>query len=284
MTPLRITILVENTAKGRGVRGEHGLAFWIEAGNRRILFDTGQTPDVLLHNADCLGIKLFSVDTVVLSHGHYDHTGGLAKLLGTETLTRLFLNPAALQRRYSRHRDGSTLDVGIPHDHNEQSLQRSATIAWTEQPTEILPGMHVTGEVPRDNDYEDTGGDFFLDESCAHPDPIIDDQAVYLDTTDGTVVLLGCAHAGVINTLEHIQDQTGGRPIHAVIGGMHLVHASPRRLDRTVEALRRFDLKLLAPGHCTGPQASARLWSEFSSIWQPCPVGTQFEFRLSRIS
>ena len=278
MTTAVVTTLVENTARGQGFCAEHGLSFWIETSSCRVLFDTGQTPDVLFHNAEFLGIDPAEADVVVLSHGHYDHTGGLEEVLGRARRPRLMLHPDALIQRYTRRPDGTTPEIGIRGGLTEAVLRRRAEIVWTEQPTEIADGLMVTGNVPRATGYEDTGGDFYLDEACERPDPIADDQAVFFDTADGTVVLLGCAHAGVINTLEHIRRQTGGRPIYTVIGGMHLVHASSERLQRTVDALRSLGVRLLAPGHCTGAQPTARLCTEFPDRWQPCHVGARFQF------
>lgn len=279
MTTICITTLVENTASGRGVRGEHGLAFWIEAGPHHVLFDTGQTADVLLHNADRLKIYLAAADTVVLSHGHYDHTGGLDEVLRQTSRPRLLLHPAALSRRFIRRLDGSVPDIGIPAGLTEADLRQRTELVWTAQPTDAVAGLKVTGEVPRNTDYEDTGGAFYLNSACTWPDPITDDQAVFFDTSEGTVVLLGCAHAGVINTLHYVQRLTDGQPIRAVIGGMHLAHASPERMDRTVQALRQLDVGLIAPTHCTGARSAARLWAELPDRWQPCPVGTRFEFQ-----
>lgn len=276
---VRVTVLVENTAFGRGTRGEHGLAFWIEAGSQRVLFDTSQTPEVLVHNAEQLGIDLAGADAVVLSHGHYDHTGGLREVLRRAPGTRLFLHPGALARRFTRRRDGTVDEIGIPPGIDNGFLrEHTASVTLTDQPTAITPWLRVTGQVPRVNDVEDTGGDFYLDHACNRTDPIVDDQATFLDTPDGSVVLLGCGHAGVVNTLQHVQELTGGRPIHAVIGGMHLINASPDRVDWTVRALRGYTVGLLAPAHCTGARAQARLWSEFQDSWMPCPVGTRFEF------
>lgn len=274
-----VTVLVENTASGRGVRGEHGLAFWIEAGSQSVLFDTGQTPDVLLHNAEQLGIDLVGVDAVVLSHGHYDHTGGLGEVLQRAEGPRLFLHSAALARRFSRKRNGAIQEIGVPAAIDEGFLgEHTASVTWTDQAAVITGQLQVTGQVPRVTDFEDTGGDFYLDQACTRVDPIVDDQAVFFDTQDGTVVLLGCGHAGVVNTLRYVQELTGGRPIHAVIGGMHLVNASPDRLARTMEALRELDVAVLSPAHCTGARAQARLFTEFQDRWEPCPVGTRFEF------
>jgi len=280
MTPfMRLTILVENTALERRSLGEHGLAFWIEAGPKRVLFDTGQTPQVLVHNAERFGIDLAATDAVVLSHGHDDHTGGLEEVLRRTGDVPLFLHPGALTRRFSRKKDGSVHDIGAPHPLDEAFLGAcTSSLVWTQEAAAVTHGLRVTGQVPRRTDFEDTGGDFYLDRGCAEVDPILDDQAIFFDTAEGTVVLLGCGHSGVVNTLYYVRELTGGRPVHAVIGGMHLNAASDARLDSTVEALRELEVGIIAPLHCTGPRAQARLALEFPDQWKPCHVGSSFEF------
>jgi len=274
-----VTVLVENTAFGRGVIAEHGLAFWIETNDRRILFDTGQRPDILQVNASHLDIDLASVDTVVLSHGHYDHTGGLDAILDLTDGAHLVLHPGALARRYSRARGGSVGEIGIPPEHSREALeQRAGAVTWLREATSIGDGLWVTGPIPRTNDFEDTGGAFFLDEACAHPDPIEDDQAIFFSSEQGTVVLLGCAHAGLLNTLSFVQEHTGGEGIAAVMGGTHLVNASPERMAETVAALKEIRPALLAPMHCTGARAQAKLAGEFPEAWEPTHVGSRFRF------
>ena len=112
-------------------------------------------------------------------------------------------------------------------------------LVFTERPTPAADGLTVTGPVPRLTEFEDTGGPFFLDHACTKPDPLEDDQAVFFDTLKGTVVLLGCGHSGIINTLRYIVELSGNKPIRAVIGGMHLVSASPERITQTIKEIRR---------------------------------------------
>lgn len=154
-------------------------------------------------------------------------------------------------------------------------------LAWWENtaPVEVLPGIFLTGEIPRETGYEDVGGPFVLDESGTVPDPIADDQALFFGTAEGTVVLLGCAHAGVVNTLSHVLRLTNGDKIHAVLGGMHLVNASPERINRTMAALRDLGVRRLGPAHCTGDLATATMWSEFLQACVPCSVGSRFVFQ-----
>ena len=137
----------------------------------------------------------------------------------------------------------------------------------------MLEGIFVTGEIPRQNAFEDTGGRFFLDAACTRPDPLLDDQALFFDTTEGLVVLLGCAHSGVVNTLEHIRHLAGGRPIHTILGGLHLLAGAPERMEKTIAAFRRLDIQGLAPAHCTSLPALAQLWSAFPGRCFSCAVG-----------
>ncbi|WPF89031.1 MBL fold metallo-hydrolase [Cyanobacterium aponinum AL20118] len=271
ISSLKITILVENTAGGRGLLGEHGLSFLIEADNSRILFDTGQGM-TLIHNGDILGVSLNNLDAIALSHGHYDHSGGLVHLLPLCKNTDLYLHPNALMPKYSPRGD-----IGFSLD--EETLSRSfQRVIKTEKPTEIAKDIYITGSIPRNHPLEDTGGLFWHDQNHHEVDPILDDQALYLDTYKGLFVILGCAHAGVINTLDYISQITNKKEIYGVIGGMHLLRASQERLMTTVETLKKYNIQLLGANHCTGIDAISFLWHELKSIdCRDCRVGTILE-------
>ncbi len=279
MNKARITVLVENTAESAGLLAEHGLSFWIEAGSQRILFDTGQGA-VLVNNAYRLGIPLSRADAIVLSHGHYDHTGGLADALRGNRPIPIYAHPAARKPKYARNKDGTSREIGMPSSCEQAIQQRRDQWVPTERPTVVSDVLMVTGAVPRTTEFEDTGGPFYLDPQCRVPDPITDDQAVFFQSAQGTVVLLGCAHAGIINTLHYVRRLTADRPIHAVLGGMHLVNASLERLKSTIRELRDMKVGCLGPAHCTGRAATAASWDTMPDQCIPCHVGTQVEFDL----
>lgn len=273
----RITVLVENTTQDPALLAEHGLSYWIERDGRHVLFDAGQG-GVLAGNAWKLKRRLEDVDVVVLSHGHYDHTGGLVDVLRGNRPVEVFLHPAALGTKFIRKADGSFREIGIPFPAKKTLGKSSVRVTLTETPTVVANGLTVTGPVPRVTDFEDTGGPFFLDDRGSQPDPLIDDQAMFFETRHGLIVLLGCAHAGVINTLRHVRELSGGKAIHAVLGGMHLVRTSSERLARTIAELRQFDIRILTPAHCTGMPATVALWSAFPGTCQTCHAGRTFTF------
>ena len=277
---IHMTILVENTAGRRDLLGEHGLAFWIDTGTRRVLFDTGQGI-ALEHNARRLGIDLASADAIVLSHGHYDHTGGLAIATQSAPEAVLYAHPAAFEKKYARNQDGSSREIGFPSPKDGALQDMCAKWTPTQQATEVFNRGFATGAIPRHTAFEDTGGPFFLDKDCHTPDPLDDDQALFFESSQGTVVLLGCAHAGVVNILRHIRELTCGRRIHAVIGGMHLHQASPERITQTIQAFRELDIEMIRPAHCTGATATAQLSAAFPDRCAPCPAGTTLEFHVS---
>lgn len=273
---VRVTVLVENTAQGEGFLAEHGLAYWIEYGDKRVLFDTGQGA-VLEHNAAKLNIPLDQADAIVLSHGHYDHTGGLSRVLRT-THCPVYLHPAALEKKYSCPPKGPVREIGMPALAQATAQEQDSPLFFTEHPTEIVPGLTVTGSVPRVTEFEDTGGPFFLDTEGRKPDLLADDQSLFFLSSQGAVVVLGCAHSGVVNTLYYVQQLIGRRPIHAVLGGMHLGRASRERMAQTIAAFRQLGLARLGPAHCTGLAATVELWNALPGQCFPCNVGTVVEF------
>jgi 7,8-dihydropterin-6-yl-methyl-4-(beta-D-ribofuranosyl)aminobenzene 5'-phosphate synthase len=275
---ITVTVLSENTARGAGILGEHGLSFWIDTGTHRVLFDTGQGL-ALLNNAAVLGIDLAHADAIVLSHGHFDHVGGLEAALAVARRASLYLHPRATERKYSGANPAAgARRISVPFVETEEFLHDERRMISSREPVEVVPGVWATGEIPRTNDFEDTGGPFFLDPALTQPDPLLDDQAVFVPTAKGVLVILGCAHSGVINTLRHIAQLTDGAPLRLVLGGLHLENATPRRLDETVRALRLCQPARMGFCHCTGQHAIRRLWQEFPESCVQAHAGLRLEF------
>ena len=273
MSRFHITVLADDTVSARSARGEHGLCFYIESVDRRILFDTGQGL-VLADNARALGVDLGLVDTIVLSHGHYDHTGGLPTVLApARAPVAVHLHPDALQLKYNQ-----TRAIGIPPAARDALAGPNVRLVPSRAPGEVAPGLFRTGEIPRPHPEEAPAEIFYLDPEGIIPDALLDDQSLYFDTPQGTVVMLGCAHAGVIHILEHVKTLTRNRPIRAVLGGMHLGSATPARMQWVIDHLRHIAPRLLVPMHCTGPKAIAALWHAFPDACRPGGAGAVCEF------
>jgi 7,8-dihydropterin-6-yl-methyl-4-(beta-D-ribofuranosyl)aminobenzene 5'-phosphate synthase len=276
---MKITVVIENSSGKSNLLTEHGLAFWIESGDKHILFDTGQNINhSLQHNAKYLNVPLDQTDHIVISHGHYDHTGGLVDILQMPCTEKrkIFIHPEAFKPKYKQTYKGTLKYLGMPVTKNDVT-NRGFDLIDAIMPTKICSNIFTTGEIPHINDYEKVNPLFFKDKNLQSIDPLIDDQALYMLTNHGVAVLLGCAHAGVINTLTYIRKMTNKR-IYAVIGGMHLANASMDRINKTIDALKDFNIQYIIPGHCTGLKASVIMKEYFKNRFLICKAGESYEF------
>jgi 7,8-dihydropterin-6-yl-methyl-4-(beta-D-ribofuranosyl)aminobenzene 5'-phosphate synthase len=270
------------------LRAEHGFAALVRLrrGDRehRILFDTGITPDGLVENMRRLELDPRDVEAIVLSHGHFDHVGGMQGLvreLGAANVP-IVIHPAAWSRRRLALPGRQPVEIAAP---SRGALEGAGfAIVERREPSFLLDGaLLVTGEVDRTTPFE--RGLAPSHQACRHgawePDPLVlDDQALVADVRGrGLVVLTGCGHAGIVNTLRYVQRLTGREQLHAVVGGFHL--NGPRfepLIEPTCDAFAELAPDYLVPTHCTGWRATHALAARFPSAFLQNAVGTRFEF------
>jgi 7,8-dihydropterin-6-yl-methyl-4-(beta-D-ribofuranosyl)aminobenzene 5'-phosphate synthase len=271
---IQITTLSENTAN-YGCLGEWGLSILVEADGVRVLMDTGLS-FTAAHNARLMEVDLTSIDRIVLSHGHADHTGGLRDVLSLTGGVEIVAHPDVWADKHTKRRGGIARSIRIPFL-REELEGLGARFNLVKEPVHITENILTTGEIPMTTDYEEIDSHLFVQEGGElKPDPLADDLALIIDTEFGLVVILGCAHRGIINTLRHARNLTGKELVYAVIGGTHLLGASEERMAKTAAELRGMGIQRLGVSHCTGFYSSARLAREFGDIFFLNNAGTRF--------
>ncbi len=274
---IRITTLSENTAAIGEFLGEWGLSILVETPDTHILLDTGKSISTV-YNADSLGIDLSKIDAVVLSHGHYDHTGGLSSVLRRmRKPVDIIAHPDIWQLKYSHRENMPDRYIGIPFQKTElESL--GARFNLNSQPVIINDDILTTGEVSMVNEYEQIDTGLFVKEGDSlRPDELLDDRALIIKSTQGLVIVAGCAHRGIINTIYHAREITGIDQVYAVVGGSHLMNTSEERIWQTIAAFRELGIAKLGLCHCTDLPAASILAQEFGEGFFFNKAGTRIE-------
>jgi len=260
---IRITTLSENTAT-QGFLAEWGLSILIEVNGTKVLMDTGMSMSAA-YNAQLHGIDLRDIQTVVLSHGHHDHTGGLRDVLRRKRgAVAVVGHPDIWSSKYARSQNRDDY-CGIPFA-REPLESLGARFQLSRKPVHVAEHVMTTGEIPMVTDYETIEDNLFVKEGAELvPDLLADDLGLIIQADLGLVVVLGCAHRGIVNTVRHAQELTGQERVYAVIGGTHLFRASEERITRTAADLKKMEIQKLGVSHCTGFFASSRLADEFGN-------------------
>jgi 7,8-dihydropterin-6-yl-methyl-4-(beta-D-ribofuranosyl)aminobenzene 5'-phosphate synthase len=273
---VKATVLCENYVLWHHtVLGEHGFSVFLETDSGNWLWDTGNGKTIL-HNAAALGLDLKTVKGIVLSHNHWDHTGGLLPVAQACAGVEVFAHPA-LFRETHHTGDEAREPLGIPHTREELEAA-GASFHFSADFREIAPSLWLTGEVPRVTEFE-TGGmrQMIRTADGDMEDDVSDDQSAVIETEKGLVVVLGCCHSGLINTLTCISEKLGTRRFHAVFGGTHLAPASRETRTKVLRALGDFDIERIGVSHCSGLEIAAPLAHMYGDRFSYFGVGTVLE-------
>ncbi len=274
---VNITILVENTTPAAPLVGEYGFSALLTVDDRKILFDTGSS-DAIFKNSNYLGAGLDKVDAIVISHGHFDHTGAVVPFLEKYGKKQFYAHSNIFAKRFAPAGNNQYRDISCVFS-KEEMVDAGAEINFTDNFYEIFPGVYATGEIPRMTDYEDVGGKFVVEvNGSLQEDKIPDDMALVINHPDGLIIISGCAHSGIINTIKYAVEKTGRSEILAFVGGTHLIRASEERLQKTIAALELYNVQKCIVSHCTGFYAAAKLYNALGNRVIKGETGMSFMF------
>ncbi len=284
---LRVTVVAEDSVLYESpYLGQHGISLYLAAVQgdlrRNVLVDVGQNSEALLYNMKLMGIAPSSIDAVVLTHCHYDHTQGLAEVLkaiGKRDLP-VVAHPDLFRLNFT---DQPYLrSIGVPGTDSRARIEENGgTLFLTADPLRLMPGLGTTGYVPRQTDFEEAAPTLKTIDAAGRvaADPMADDISVLAATKNaGLQILTGCSHAGIVNIARRAQGLYPGVRLGGIIGGLHLVEASPKRIARTAAALKELDVGRVCAGHCTGFDAQAALRAVFGDGFEPLRTGMVFRF------
>lgn len=278
---MKVSILTENTVYKRGFLAEHGLSLFIESEHGNYLFDTGQS-HVFVHNAKKLQIQLERLDGIILSHGHYDHCGGMAYYNGLGIDAPVYIQGKSFERKYTENLKTKEIRyIGVDNEGNWQEIVQLHRLQGG--CTQITEGVYLLSEIPYVTEFEPIPKGFWRDviqESGPEllADVMEDEQLLVMESKQGLCVFAGCAHPGIINCLHYVKSAFPGMHIHSVVAGMHLKGCRQERLDKTIEALQELDIDVVLPLHCTGILAIAAIQKALGASCMLAEAGKQIEF------
>jgi len=272
---VKATILCENYVLwSHTALAEHGFSVFLKTDSGNWLVDTG-SGKTILHNAPELGLDLSMIQGVILSHNHWDHTGGLLPLARLKEGLEVFAHPALFRKTY--HDDSVGDNIGLPYTREELEAC-GMTFSLSTDFREVAPGLWLTGVVPRVTEFENDGFRQIVEtENGYEKDNVTDDQSVVIETEKGLVVVLGCCHAGLINTLTYISEKMGTKSFYAVFGGTHLAPANDEKRMKVFAALDGFKIHLFGISHCSGLEIIPALHEKFGSRFSYFGVGATLE-------
>ena len=284
LNKLKITVIAEDSVLYESpYLGQHGISFLITAERnsiqKTVLVDVAQNSSALLENMHMLDITPSSIDAVVLTHCHYDHTQGLAKVLrkiGKKDIP-VIGHPDIFRPNFITNPD--LRPVGVMDGDRQADIENSGgSLYLTKNPLEIMPGLFTTGEVERTTDFEEVGISLStIENGQVKPDLMLDDISLIANVKKkGVVITTGCSHAGIVNIAKQAVKLVGTDKIHGIIGGFHLFEATgsvKNRIKKTAQALKKFDPDWIYAGHCTGFLAQVEFYNTFKDRFTPLHTG-----------
>lgn len=276
---MKITTLIENNLGNKeDLDTEHGLSVYIEVDGKNILFDTGQSGN-FIDNAEKLDIDLKNLDYVIISHGHYDHSGGLERLIkDINPDIELYLGHGFFNKKYSLIGDDDYDYIGNPFDESFLKDNNIPTKYINEDIFNITENLLVFTNFNRDEEYENTNQTMYLKEDGEYKkDMFLEEVSLGLKTNKGLFVIVGCAHPGIVNILDTIIQRTN-MDIHGLIGGIHLIKEDEEKINKIIQYLKEKDIKLVGACHCTGKQGETMLSQQLEENFINNNTGTKILF------
>jgi len=276
----RITIVCDNSISRSGFVGEHGFSCLIERRDEQFLFDTGPGLSLPI-NLKTLDKDLSGLSRIFISHGHYDHTGGLLWATQQTDGIKVVAHPGIFSRHMVIDPGGPEKParyIGCPFS-REELEQSGAEFDFVDHTAKTLPGIWFVTGINRDPGKSPQDPRLVVSEGEEFGrDPIEDDASLLVETDAGPVLVLGCAHAGVLNILDHVRDSMGIRRLRAILGGTHLLFYGPEDLPGVMDEFDRFSIDLIGVSHCTGFQAAVALCNRFGDRFAAASAGRVFGF------
>jgi len=276
---IRLTIVCENSVdkvSPYGLLGEHGFSCHLQTPHGNFLFDTGGGMTII-NNAKLLGIDFTKLKGIMFSHGHFDHTGGLKKVLEKTGKIPIYAHPDLFSAHYSKN-SGKLVPIGIPWPQKELE-QLGADFKFSADPYQVAPTLLLSGDIPRLSKVETGDPNLLSTSKQGEPiaDPLHDDLSLFINTEKGLVILLGCAHAGLLNIIDHAIKVTGQEKIYMVLGGTHLKFCSEEQMTATLNRLEELDIDRIGASHCTGLRGARMLAERFGERFFSASVGVEID-------